>query len=267
MWLLILKLILTPCLIGLVSLAGRRWGPGVSGWLTGLPLTSGPIALYLALERGSAFAAGAAGGTLAGLISAAAFCLVYHQLSFRLNWVGCMLGGWAGFLLATFIFQQITLPLLLTFLGVIGSLAFVTKIMAAEKKRGRIDEAVRVIAAPRFELAWRMVIATAFVLALTASAEVLGARLSGLIAPFPIFASILAVFTQRVQGAEAARRLLQGVVIGAFTFAVFFVCVGGLIEPAGPVVAFGCALLGAILAQGCSIGLVQFTRRRQATQP
>ncbi len=122
MWLFLLKLVLTPCLIGLVSLAGRRWGPGVSGWLTGLPLTSGPVALYLALERGPTFAAGAAGGTLAGLISAGAFCLVYHQLSFRLNWVGCMLGGWAGFLIATFIFQEFTLPLLLTFAGVITTL-------------------------------------------------------------------------------------------------------------------------------------------------
>jgi len=38
------KLLLTPALLGLVSLAGRRWGPAVSGWLVGLPLTSGPVA-------------------------------------------------------------------------------------------------------------------------------------------------------------------------------------------------------------------------------
>ncbi len=137
--------------------------------------------------------------------------------------------------------------------------------MDAHKDRDQTGKDAKVVVAPRFELIWRMVIATAFVLALTGSAEVLGPRLSGLIAPFPIFASILAVFTHRLQGGKAARKLLQGVVIGAFTFAVFFVCVGGLIEPAGPVVAFGCALLAAILTQGCSITLVRLARRRQLT--
>ena len=41
----VLKLVLTPTLIGAASLAGRRWGPAVSGWLVGFPFTSAPIAL------------------------------------------------------------------------------------------------------------------------------------------------------------------------------------------------------------------------------
>lgn len=45
-----LKLVLAPALIGAASLAGRRWGPAVSGWLVGLPLTSGPIAFFLRLD-------------------------------------------------------------------------------------------------------------------------------------------------------------------------------------------------------------------------
>ena len=43
-----LKLVLTPLLIGMASVAGRRWGPVVSGWLIGLPLTSAPVVLFLA---------------------------------------------------------------------------------------------------------------------------------------------------------------------------------------------------------------------------
>ena len=45
---LVLKLVLTPTLIGTASLAGRRWGPAVSGWLVGFPFTSAPVALFLA---------------------------------------------------------------------------------------------------------------------------------------------------------------------------------------------------------------------------
>jgi hypothetical protein len=63
-----LKLILTPILIGSASLAGRKWGAALGGWLVGLPLTSGPIALFLALEQGTAFASRAALGILFGLV-------------------------------------------------------------------------------------------------------------------------------------------------------------------------------------------------------
>ena len=78
-----LKLVLTPALIALASLAGRRWGPAVSGWLVGLPLTSGPVTFFLALNQGLAFAAAAAVGTLAGTISQAAFCLVCGLIAWR----------------------------------------------------------------------------------------------------------------------------------------------------------------------------------------
>ena len=61
---LLFKLLLTPTLLGLVSLIGRRWGPAVSGWIIGLPLTSGPVSLFLALDHGTAFASHAAEGSL-----------------------------------------------------------------------------------------------------------------------------------------------------------------------------------------------------------
>ena len=41
LWL--LKLLLVPALIYAVTLAGRRWGPDVAGWLSAFPILSGPI--------------------------------------------------------------------------------------------------------------------------------------------------------------------------------------------------------------------------------
>ena len=79
--LLVLKLILTPALIGLASLAGRRWGHAVSGWIVALPLTTGPIVFYLALSHGAAFAADTAAGILAGGFSLAAFVFAYGRLA------------------------------------------------------------------------------------------------------------------------------------------------------------------------------------------
>ena len=72
--LLVVKLSLTPLLISGVTLAGRRWGLLVSGLLIGLPLTTGPISLFLALEQGIGFATKAAIG---GLVGQASICLFW----------------------------------------------------------------------------------------------------------------------------------------------------------------------------------------------
>jgi hypothetical protein len=43
MSLLTVKLIAAPLVILLATLAARRWGDAIGGWLVGLPLTSGPL--------------------------------------------------------------------------------------------------------------------------------------------------------------------------------------------------------------------------------
>ncbi len=184
-----LKLVLTPTLIGAMNLAGRKWGAAVSGWLVGLPLTSGPVALFLALEQGKSFASRAALGILFGLISIAVFSLAYSWLAFRLNWPLALLAGWLGFFVATFFLQRMSLALLPAFVGVVIALAVTLWRMSA-KNVPAVDTTL-----PRRDVPARMVIATTFVLLLTGLADVLGARLGGLLAPFPIFCSILAEFT------------------------------------------------------------------------
>jgi hypothetical protein len=47
MELLLIKLFLTPLLMLTISWSTRRWGPEIGGLLAGLPLTSGPISIYL----------------------------------------------------------------------------------------------------------------------------------------------------------------------------------------------------------------------------
>ncbi|GAC1691530.1 MAG: hypothetical protein NVS9B9_13850 [Ktedonobacteraceae bacterium] len=245
--LLLFKLFLTPLLVGLVSLAGRRWGPTVSGWLVGLPLTSGPVALFLALALGRAFAANAAQGTLTGLISLAAFCLTYSWLSFRVNWVGSLLISWGAFFCVTFVLQYVVIPLLAAFIIVLCCLALTLKLLPNNS-----NHAISVKPAS-WDTPLRIVVATAFVLALTGFANLLGSRLSGLLTPFPIYASILAVFIHRVQGAASARQLFRGVITGVFSFAVFFLIIAELVVPLGIVLAFSLATLLALALHGISL--------------
>lgn len=248
---LVFKLLLTPVLIGLVSLAGRRWGPAVSGWLVGLPLTAGPVALFLALGLGTVFASRAAQGAILGLVSLAGFCLTYSWLSFRTGWLWSLLVSWGVFFALTFALERVSLPLVVAFLGVIGLLAIVLKLLPSSHRQ------VPMVNPPGWEILLRMFVATAFVVILTAIASSLGPQLSGLLSTFPLYASILAVFTHRFQDAAAARRLLRGLITGIFTFAVFFLLIAALVERWGIVVAFGLATLIALLLHGCSLWLMR----------
>lgn len=251
MTILALKLILTPTLIAAVSLAGRRWGPGVSGWLVGLPLTSGPVALFLALEQGPAFAANAAKGILAGGISIAAFCLAFGYLSVRWGWQLTTLVSWLIFLACTWALRQVTLALGLLVLAIAAALALAL-VLLPDRPGPSVS-----VPSPWWNIPARVVLATAFVLALTGLAPVLAPHLSGLLAPFPIFASILAAFTLRLYGPGAVAHLLRGIVLGLFAFVGFFLVVAMLIQAAGIGAAFVTAAVVALVVQGASLRLLQ----------
>src|SRR5438270_9125332 len=94
---LLLKLIVTPVWIGAASLAGRRWGETLSGWFIGLPLTSGPVCWFLAVEQGTEFAAAAARGCLAGAAAEAGFCLAYGIAARKGGWLGSLAAGTLAF--------------------------------------------------------------------------------------------------------------------------------------------------------------------------
>src|SRR5207249_2491630 len=161
--------VLTPALIGAASVAGRRWGRGVSGWFVGLPLTSGPVAFFLALDHGATFAGGAAVGPLAGAIAEAAFALVHGRLAPRGSW----------------------------------PLALALSLMP-RRSATRVAAPLR-----RWDLPARMAVTTGLVLLLTGFAPVLGPRLAGLLAAFPLYAAILAVFAHRLEGGAPAVEVLR----------------------------------------------------------
>jgi hypothetical protein len=245
------KLILSPLLIGTVTLLGRRWGPAISGWLIGLPLTSGPVILFLALDQGTAFAVASARAIMPGMISVGVYCLTYSWLARRWRWLPAMLAGWLTVLASTAVLNQITVSALVGAIAVIVVLTVILRLLP--DTRGAPLPATP----PRWEIPLRMVIATTFVLGVTGLAQILGPHLSGLLAPFPIFATILSVFTHHGQGAAAAGKLLRGVVLGSYSFAGFFLVVAALLQSAGIGVTFLCASLVALAIQGASLWLLR----------
>lgn len=222
------KLLLTPMLIGAASLAGRRWGPAISGWLVGFPFTSAPVALFLALGYGTGFAAAAAVGIMAAAISQAAFGLAYAWVAHRHGWPGSIVAGSLAFAASTVVLQRVSLTLAPLLVAVVAILILALRLMPSP-----VDRPAGKLSTPRWDLGARMVVATACVLLLTGVAPALGARLTGLLAPFPLYAAILTVFAHRLQGPAAAAAVLRGLLHGLFAFAGFFLMLAPVARAGG----------------------------------
>jgi hypothetical protein len=249
---LLLKIILAPVLIGLVSLAGRRWGPGVSGWLLGLPLNSAPIFLFLLMEQGPAFAARAAVGTLLGILAWAAFTLVYAYCCLRLPWWWSTIAGWIAFSALAWLLIPVNAGVIWVFFLVCATLAVV--LMLFPLVEAPTSQAFH----SNSELWLRMAIAGAMVTSLTTLAKVLGPGASGVLSAFPAFTTILAVFNHRHHPA-AAVRVLKGLSAGLYTSATFFLVLTLSIPHFAIAPSFAFASLAALAVQAASL---VYVRRR-----
>jgi hypothetical protein len=248
MSLLILKLTLAPGLVVATTLAGRRWGPRVAGWLGGLPVVVAPILLAITLEHGSSFGARAAGGALLGLLSLTGFVLAYGWCARVMGWLPAAAIGWAVFLISTLALDQIDPPNWVSFVLVCSSFAAA----AALLPRAPAEPPT---AAPRFDLLLRAAATAALVLLITGLAGALGPRLSGLLAPFPVLATVLAGFTHAQDGPAAAAQLLRGFATGLVAFAVFCFALAELLPQTDVAAAFLLSSACALLAHGVSFAL------------
>lgn len=250
-----LKLILSPLLIALVSLAGRKWGSTVSGWFLGFPLTSAPIAIVIAMQQGTQFAAASAAGLLGGQAAVCVFCLAYGYAVLRFNWIVSALAGIMAFFAAIFILNLIPLTLPLAFGIILLTVVIVYRLLP--KAEGEIRET----RLPPWDLPLRMVLAGVFVYAVTGFAALLGPKLSGLVAPFPVFGLIMSIFTHRQNGTAAALNHFHSYVSASAGYGFFFLIVGSAL----PILGIGLTYLLATLTIICLNGLtLYFLRKKEA---
>lgn len=247
----VVKVAATPLLIWAASLAARRWGHHVGGWLVALPLTSGPVAFFLATGHGLTFAAHAAVGMMAGTISQVAFALAYRRMARRGRTVA-IAAGCAGFAASTVGLAVVHLPTVPTFALTLAVVA-VGIALVYPWARHRSQRYVGAQAVPpRWDLPVRVLIAAAVVLAVTALAPIMGPYAAGLLSPFPVFGAVVAAMTHHVYGPHAAETALNGLLAGLAAPATFFFTLAlGL--PTVGLPAFALAALAAIGAQAVTM--------------
>lgn len=242
-----IKLLLAPTFIVGASLVARRFGMLIGGLVGGLPVVAGPILLAFALDQGTGFTADAAVGTTLGLVSLTTFVVVYAWAAESAPWPVCLVGGWLAFLAMTWALSLIDVGAVAALALACGSFLVALRVLPSAPAP---DSGVRPVPPPWWDLPARGASAIVLVLALTASAAALGPEVSGLLAPFPIIAGILASFTHAHGGFGPTRRILRGLVLGFFAFALFCFTVAETIEPLGIAGGFLLAALVALATQG-----------------
>lgn len=249
------KAVATPLLIGAASVAGRRWGDHVGGWLVALPLTSGPVAFFLAADHGFDFASRAAVGMLAGTISQIGFALAYRALAEH----GRMLaftGGCVAFAAATIALSQLHWAALPTFaltaVALATAAAWLRRPAHHVHQPGLTDVVVPTVKPPRWDIPVRMAVATGVVLTITAAAPIIGDHLAGLLSPFPVFGAVVAVMAHHVYGPQAATATLEGLILGLAAPAVFFLTLALALPPFG-LTAFMLAIVTALATQAATL--------------
>ena len=198
----LIKLIAAPLLLALATLAARRWGTVLGGILIGLPLISGPISVFLAIENGAGFAVETARGALAGTVALAVFTCVYAAVCPK-GWLKASFLSVALYVLASWIAAE--LPISAVTLAVSAAAAIVLSLWimpiphsAAVKHRP-----------PKHDLLMRMGMMMVLMIAITFLAPYIGPTASGIASTFPYMALTMAVFSQIQGGPDDARRKVR----------------------------------------------------------
>jgi hypothetical protein len=246
-----LEILIAPLLVALATLVGRRWGTRVGGLISAFPAVVGPVLLIIAERNGALAAERAASATLLGLVALSAFALAYARLSRGTRWPASLAAGWVCAIAAATIAGW---SLGGTGVAVALTAAVVSIALARTAlPRGAGQPDVGEPTDPRREVGVRMALTAALILLLTLASERLGPVIGGMLAALPVLASVLAVFTHRGHGSEAAIGLLGGMLTGMAGFVAFCAAIALLAVPAGTAVAFAVATVSAVAAQALTL--------------
>jgi hypothetical protein len=255
--LLLLKLTLAPLLVALATLVARRWGPKVGGIVIGLPISTGPIFLFLAIDQGVDFAERACVGILFGLVGLAGFALVYASVSRYAGWaVSLCLSAAAFFGVSAGIGSSG-----LSNMAEAGPAAYAALLLTVSLIRRPRLAAARP-ASPWWDIWFRMIAAAVLTLAITTAADRLGPTFSGIVGTYPVVTTVIMTFTHHRFGRETAVAMLRGTALSWIGFVSCFLVIGLTLRPYGLATSLG---LGALATLATTIVVLWIDRLASRT--
>lgn len=246
---LLLKMAIAAAVVVTCSLIAERSGPKITAMIATLPISLGPVLLFLSLEHEPAFLAESARGTMNANVANAGFVLAYVFAAQRLPTLPSLAAALAAWVAALLGVRSLGLPALpLTLLAVVA--------LAAVHGAVRRHLAARPAAPPRrawFAIPLRAACVAGLVGGVTVASHHVGANWSGILAGLPLVLSSLVLILQpRLGGAATAALIGNGALgllgVGLGLAALYFTAV-----PLGSAPAL---LIGLLVSVGWNAGLL-----------
>ena len=190
MFLLFMKLVGAPLFLVAATLAARRWGGTVGGLIVALPMISGPISVFLALEDGAAFAVRAGIGSLTGTLALAFFGFVYAVVCPKGRLLA-VVAGLTAFAVSSVFFSHLNLSLVALFTLTAVCIVLLGCMTPVSRQVGPTRGPLK------YDLLLRVLLMVAMTLAVTEAAPFLGPTVSGVLSSLPLMALTMALFAQR----------------------------------------------------------------------
>jgi hypothetical protein len=251
---LIVRMAVTAAFLLAATVTAERAGPLVGGLVATLPISAGPVYIFLALDHGAHFIAQSALGSLVSNALNVVFALVYVLLAQKRSLAVSLSGAFAVWIALSWAIGFVQWSL---------AAAIVLNIVALSVSLW-LSNTLGHVASPRVHARWYDLVMRAAMVALLVGTVVtlsfhIGPSASGNLAVFPIVLTSVMVILHRRVGGPATAAVVANAVIGLGGFGVAVLALHLTAEALGSALA-----LALTLAVSISCNLVIFFMRRRA---
>ncbi|WP_247636456.1 hypothetical protein [Methylobacterium sp. 37f] len=241
----------------LASVLAEILGPVWGALIISLPVTAGPVYVFMVLEHDAAFVAGAALNGFAANAATGLFLIVYARRATHRGLVAALGPAAMAWIAAAVSISAVAWTPVMAFL--LNVVVYGAGILITRPAARTILARSAVVARPRpLDLVVRAAAVALFVTGVLALSAVLGPARTGVIAAYPLtLTSTFVILHRRVGGAAMAR--LAGITVrGVFGFGLTLLTVHLMVRPFGAAAALAGALLVSLVY---SAGLLALQRR------
>lgn len=241
----------------LASVLAEVLGPVWGALIISLPVTAGPVYVFMALEHDAAFIAGAALNGFAANAATGLFLLVYAKRAGSHGLTATLGPAALAWFAAAVPISAVAWTPLTAFL--LNAATFGASFLLTRPISQVVLVPTTAVARPRpLDLIVRAAAVALFVAAVLAVSTALGPSRTGVLAAYPLTLTSTFVILHRRVGGPAVARLASITVRGVFGFGLTLLTLHLLVQPLGAAVALASALLVSLTY---SAGLLALQRR------
>lgn len=252
---LIVKMAVTAAFLLAATITAERAGPLIGGLVATLPISAGPVYVFLALDHGAHFIAQAALGSLVtnavNVVFAMSYALLAQKRSMSVSLTGAFVVWLAVFYVTAQVPWTLALALLFNVIVIAGSLWIVHPLRHVR---------VAAVQARWYDLLLRAGMVATLVGTVVTLSYTIGPRLSGNLTVAPIVLTSIIIILHRRIGGPATAAILANAVIGLGGFGIAVAALHLTAERLGSPLALTLTLA---ISVACNL-VLYFVRQRTA---